>query len=256
MTDQSVFNSSTNSQETPEQKPQTDNLFTDQLQAIKNEEGKPKYNSVEEALKGAQHAQEYIAQLKSEQAKRDEELNALRQELEKRQSVEEVVQKLTASQEQDAQETPQSQGLDEQTLEKLISERLEQTLTAKQKQDAALANSSRVNQALLEQFGEASAAQKAVQEKAQSMGITPERLGELASESPDLVLSLFNSSTKPSSTAPAFAGGQRSSLNDEPKGQELERPSKSLLVGATSREQAEYMAKVKEHVYKRLGITG
>ncbi len=103
----------------PQEKPPVEDLFADQLASIRNEDGKPKYDSVQKALEALNHSQEYIPQLKTELQQREERITALERELEKRGSVEDVVSRLTGKQEQDPPREegtpPQSAGLDEQT---------------------------------------------------------------------------------------------------------------------------------------------
>jgi hypothetical protein len=45
---------------------QPNNDFADLLNQIKNERGEPKYKTIEDALKGLQHAHQYIPNIKTE----------------------------------------------------------------------------------------------------------------------------------------------------------------------------------------------
>lgn len=251
MSDQNVFDSN-NPQATPAQEPtpNQDNVFADQLAAIKNEEGQPKYNSVEEALKGAAHGQEYISQLKQQLSTLQQEKESLTQELGKRESVEEVVQRLTASKDEEPKETPPTPSLDEQTVEQLVTTLLDKRSAASKAED----NFNTVQSKLIEKFGSASDASSAIQAKAKELGMATEDLGNLAKEKPSLVLELFKTSEKQSTPNPT-SGGHKTTNDFVPKEEGLQSPEKSLLVGATAKEQREYMRKVKEDVYKRLGVT-
>ena len=82
------------------------------------------------------------------------------------------------------------------------------------------------------------------------MGKSVEDLGALAANDPKLVLELFSTVSAPSEgmTPP---GGTPPPNKDNG---ELQAPSKSVLQGATAKEQKEFMLKVKEDTYKRLGV--
>lgn len=248
MTDQSVFDTNDKPQETPAQQPSSqESALADQLKGIVNENGEPKYSTVEEALKGAAHAQQYISELKGKLSEFESKYTETQQELSKRESIEEVVARLTASnQDQGSQETPApQQGLDEATLAKLV----EAQITQREQLSKAKQNESLVNSELQSKFGEK--ASEVVQLKAKELGISVQRVKELSQESPQAVLALFGASQSKQGATPTL-GSQR--LPDRPQEDVLERPTKSLLAGATSKEQAEYMAKIKERVYKRHGI--
>ena len=75
---------------------------------------------------------------------------------------------------------------------------------------------------------------------------------ELSQESPQAVLSLFGTA-QPKQGASVTLGSQ--SFPASPPQDDLVLPKKSLLSGATSKDQAAFMAQIKERVYKRNGIT-
>lgn len=244
MTDQSLFQeqNSNTPQATPEQQnPQsTDNLFADQLQGITNDEGKPKYASVEEAIKALKHSQEYIPQVKSERDSLEQQVRDLQEKLEAQQKLQDVL--------KEAQEQPnQSQAgleLDEGKIERLVQQKLEAMNASKQ----AEANFSTVIESLSSKFGAQANAE--INKKAAELGTTTKDLEEMAKKNPKLVLNLFGAhagSTK------ATLGGQR--LPPVEQNQELQRPSKSLLQGAKSTEQRDFMKQIKASVYQKHGIT-
>ena len=223
--------------------------YADLLKSIQNEQGQQKYDSLPKALEGLAHAQQYIPQLKTELQIKEQELATLKAELEKRAAVEDVVTRLTAQQKehQDQGTPPQSSGLNEEAVLQLVQQALGQ---AKQ-QDQAKVNQAQVQQALSAKFGEKS--REVVEQKARELGTTPAELGQLASRNPAMVLALFNTSAQPG-VKPTTG-----SINIPPTYTNeyvpLEKPTKSLLSGATSREQKEFMAKVKADTYARLGVT-
>jgi len=250
MSDQNVFKEQeSNPQETPAQQPASTDVFKDHLTQIKNERGEPKYANVEDALKGAAHAQTYIQELKDELEKAKSEGSTLKSELEKRQSVEETLARLTASKDQAQEETPSPQGLDEDKVQQLI----QQQLTSAQQNTLKEQNVKTVNDALVNQFKDKAGDQ--VRAKAQELGLSVERLQEMSQESPKAVLQLFNinQSSKPNNTS---YGSERVPHEYAPKEDVLERPAKSLLRGASNADKMEYFRKVKEQVYKRNGVTG
>lgn len=222
------------------------NAYEDLLKGIKNEAGLPKYATIDEALKALQHSQEYIPQVKSQLSQKDQELADLRAKLEQHQSLEDVVSRLAKPNQPDTKDDhPNGSGLDESAVMKLVQQQLErnqQTLSAQ-------ANQQQVENALKAKYGDK--AQDVVKQRAAELGLTPQALGELSSKSPQAVLALFNTQGT-SGPKPTISSVNTSSFSQpQPT---LERPSKSLLTGASSRDQAAYMAKIREEVYRKNGI--
>lgn len=249
MSDQNVFKEQeSNPQETPEQQPASTDVFKDHLTQIKNERGEPKYNSVEDALKGAAHAQTYIQELTAKLEKLESESSGYKSELEKRQSVEETLARLTASQSQEKEVTASAQGLDEDKARQIF----QQELTASQQATLKEQNVKSVNETLIKQFGEKAGDQ--VHAKAKELGLTVQRLQEMSQESPKAVLHLFNLNQSSKSSSTSY-GGQRVPSEYAPKENVLERPTKSLLRGASTADKMEYFKKVKAGVYQRNGVT-
>jgi hypothetical protein len=249
MADQPTDSFSSQSQETPAPSAPSSNPYADQLGGIKDPStGAQKYGNVEEALKGLSNAQEYIPQLKSEISDKDNKIQELQAELDKRSSVEDVVSRLTANQNQDTppQETPQVAGLDEQAVQQLVYS----LLSEKEQETALKSNRTRVNQKLNELYGEK--APEVIATKAGELGLTPEKLGELASESPDVVLALFNSA--PQSTGASPTTTSHTNTGYKPPEAPLEKPTKSLLQGATAKEQEAYMLEIQKQVYEKYGV--
>ena len=190
MADQpSIFTENQNTQETPENNeqpntdtPSTPNPLEDLLKEIRNEQGEPKYKSVEDALVGLKHAQEYIPKVKQEKSEAELELNTLREEVERLKALEETVLELTQKQEQ----TPTSGvALGEEDIARLV----EQTLTNKQKESVQKANQELVVRTLSEKFGEE--AEEVFYGKAKELGLTVEEMNALAARSAQSVLTLM-----------------------------------------------------------------
>lgn len=247
MTDQSVFSEQTQAPTQANQAPAT-NPYEDLLKGIKNEAGVQKYATIDEALKALQHSQEYIPQAKSALAQKEQELSELRAKLEQQASLEEVVSRLAKPNQPDPQvNQPSGSGLDESAVMQLVQKQL----AATQAQQSAYQNQQQVENTLKAKYGEKTA--DVVKQRASELGLTPQALGELSSKSPAAVLALFNTSVtsgpKPTTTSvnisPSFS----------PDPAPLERPTKSLLTGASQKEQAEYMQKIRDRVYAEHGVT-
>jgi hypothetical protein len=246
MTDQSVFNEAPAPQETPAQQPSDTSALADQLRGIVNENGEPKYSSIEDALKGAAHAQTYISELKQKLVETEERYTQSQSENAKNKSIEEMITRLQPTPQPPKQETPAPQGLDEASLSELIQKQLSQ----RDQLSKAQQNESLVDSALKERYGEK--ANEMVHAKAKELGISIQRVKELSQESPQAVLSLFGTALPKQGTS--FTRGSQS-YPATPQQDELVLPKKSLLAGATSKDQAAFMALIKERVYKRNGIT-
>lgn len=220
------------------------------LSAIKNEQGQQKYDNLPKALEGLANAQQFIPQLKTELQQKEQELATLRAELEKRASVEDVISRLTAQQQQalPVEGTPPvTSGLDEQAVVALVLKQLEQVKQV----DVAKQNAAQVQQALKQQYGDG--ATEMVKQKAAELGTTPQELGQLASRNPAMVLALFNAS-KTNSLKPTTGSVTIPNMY-QPHVPEVPKPTKSLLAGATAKEQMEHMLAVKRAVYAKHGIT-
>ena len=217
------------------------------LMGIKNEQGEQKYKTVEDAVKALAASQAHIKTLEQEREAQRVEAEKLREVAKKVESIDEVIQKLTANNERSntEKETPSVGGLSADAVAKIVQEQL----TEAEKKLTAQTNAQVVQKALTDKFGDKT--KEMVAKKAAELGSTPEQLGKLAIENPSLVLALFNTAPKPS-VQPTISNVNVPPLNGLPP---LEKPAKSLLMGATSKEQMEYMQKIKEHVYKTYDVT-
>lgn len=248
-TEQSAFSSSSQeaaTQATPAQEPSQQSAFTDQLSMIKNENGEQKYDSVPKALDALAHSQQYIPQLKNEVESKNAEIARLQEELAKREAVGDVVEKLTAQQAQ-PESTPQVSGLNEQEVLNLVQNFSQQQA----QQQAAATNEKLVSDALFGQYGDKT--QEVVAGKAAELGMTVEALQGLSRTSPQAALQLFNTGT--ASTQPKATTGSINIGAQAPKEEfDVPPPEKSMLRGATTNEQIEYLRKIKESVYKRNNV--
>lgn len=241
MSDQDLFENNKNTN-TPPVTSSPDDL----LKTIVNEEGVPKYDTVEKALSGLAASQAHIKKLEEESRARQEEMNQLREQTKSQKSIEEVLERLTSqNQSQQQQTTPASGGLDEEKLKAIVLETLgNQQSVATHKQ-----NLQSVQAKLVEQFGEK--AQEKIAATAAALDMTPQELGELAKTKPKAVLGFFASQSN-NSPAPTPPG------SSVPVGLPSENPPtkfKGLLMGASAKDQAEAMRAIKEQVYKTYDVT-
>ena len=241
-----AFNQNNQQQETPaQQEPSQQSAFTDQLSMIKNENGEQKYDSVPKALDALAHSQQYIPQLKTEVSAKDAEIAALKEELAKREAVGDVVDKLTAQQAQ-PESTPQVSGLNEQDVLNLVQNFSQQQA----QQQTAATNEKLVSDALFGQYGDKT--QEVVANKAAELGMTVEALQGLSQTSPQAALQLFGTSA---TSAPKTTSGSINISAQAPKETfDVAPPEKSLLRGASTNEQIDYLRKIRESVYKKHNV--
>lgn len=239
MSDQDLFNSNSSI-------PNDDPLVT-LLAGIKNDNGEQKYKTPEDAIKALAASQAHIKTLEQEREAQRVEAEKLREVAKKVDNIDDVIKQLTANNEQSKseKETPSVGGLSADAVAEIV----QRTLAQKESAQKAQTNAQMVQKALSEKFGDK--AQEAVAKKAAELGSTPEQLGKLALENPSLVLALFNTAAKPSVQPTSSSVHIPPSTGDGT----LERPTKSLLLGASSKDQMEYMKKIKEHVYKKYDVT-
>lgn len=232
-----------NQQETPATGNPEASAFNDHLKDIKNESGEQKYDSVEKALDALKHSQSYIPELKSQLSEKDQKIKELEEKLSKASALDEVVAKLTADQGQQ-ETTPQASGLDEQAVLNLVQSYTQEQQTAQQ----LAANEKSVSDKLFAKFGEKT--KEVVSNKASELGMSVQDLQALSQKSPAAALSLFGASqdTVPTPTTGSYQ------IGGKPQNEELAPPEKSLLQGASMKEQAEYLRKVKAQVYQKYDI--
>lgn len=234
-------------QTTQQPNAQSDNLWADQLASIKNESGESKYKDVPTALEALKHSQEYIPTLKSENETLKQEIEQLKTKAQRAEELEQTLDRLSQQPETPSEEQP-TQGLTAEQLQDL----LEQKLSEREKAQAAQQNSQEVEQAIRQAYGEKSS--EVVAQKAKEYGMTAEQLGQWAASSPKAVMALF----EVKSSAQGGKPSPNSSVNIPPVApnneEELPKPKRSVLGGASSKEQAEYMAAIRRRTNQRLGV--
>lgn len=241
-----VFDNTDNGATPPPQSPPADTLFSNQLSSIKAEDGRQKYDTVEKALEALAHSQAFIPELQTKVNTSEAEIATLRTELAARQSLEDLLKRQQGDPTPPDVTPPGQNGISETDIAKIVANQLEQ----RTQDQVVTENASKVNSALVAKFGDK--AQEVVINKAKELGMTPEQLGEMAKNQPNVVLSLFGQAA-PAYTPPT-SGGYRAGFPDI-KPEPLARPEKSLLAGATESERSAFMAKIREEVYKKYDVT-
>lgn len=252
MTDQNMFSEETQTQtqqttQTSDTGTPPSNPFVDKLSAIKNENGEPKYKDVEAALEALQHSQQFIETLKQEKAQEAEKAKQLEAELEKRQSVDEAVERLMGKQSQEPADQRASSGLDANSVEEMVSNML-----SKQRQQEVEANNlTQVVSQLTETYGDK--AKEVIGKRAAELNTTPAELETLARTNPSMALDLL-SGVKVEGLPATVKTSQMTSTT--PKN-DLEPPKfeKSIISGGmTSSEVVDAWRQVQNYTNKKLGV--
>jgi hypothetical protein len=235
-TEQNIFNAETNTNSSAETQepsaantqPTSQNPLDTLLQDIKNERGEPKYKTVEDALIGLKHAQEFIPKVKEEKSAAEKELADLREELNRLKGLEETVFELTQRKEQTS---TNGVALNEEDIAKLV----ERTLTSKQQEELYKKNQQTVVSTLTEKFGKE--AENVFYGKAQELGLSVEEMNTLASKNPKAALTLLGVTEtvahKQTSVSPSPGAINSEGFRQEPQ-TFLGREEKGVMIGATT----------------------
>lgn len=254
MSDQDVFENKPADQQAEENKEQVApssqiDVFVDKLMSIKREDGNPKYDSLEKALDALAESQAFIPQLQQENATFKQQLEELTKKLTEAESLESIAQRMNPVEQEQPTVTPvvSTPNQDDATVE----QKIEQLLSKREAEQSALANLTKVNDALKGKFGDK--VHDVVTAKAKELGITNEEFKTLAAKSPNLVLGHFGS--PPSTPSPTSSSVNMHNFQTEKP--RVGAPEQSLISGsgANDRKRAEYMRKIKEEVYADLGVS-
>lgn len=203
------------------------NPWADKLQAIKTEDGRPKYASVDDALNGLEHSQSHISKLESENNEMRELIKAMEERM------------LSEQRHLENQRTQQEAALDENQVAELVN----RTLSQRENQAVQQKNVQTVVSTLTEKFGSKEAAEQAYMTKAQEMGINMEMMNSLAMSSPNAVLAYFGST---GASAPRKTEGtiNTAGMREQP----ASRGKNPLLTGSIKDMQSEV-----ERIKRELG---
>lgn len=250
MTDGVFDDNNTNQNQGGDPTPSSDDVFADKLSAIKNENGEPKYKTVEDALEALAHSQNFIAQLKQEKQTEAEKRAEIEAELSKRASVEEVVNRMLQKPNEPttkADPPKEDSSLDESKVQQMV----EQMLNSRTQEQMRADNVRKVSDELSNKFG--GSVRDVLANRAKELNMTVDQVRELSAENPAMVLKLFDDVQvvdKKPTTSSQYTPRTTSSEIEPPK-----REKSILQGGMTSKETAEYMKQMKEYTRKRLGVT-
>lgn len=207
--------------------PQTSSWDT-LLMDIKNERGEPKYKTVEDALNGLKHAQEFIPKVKQEKTEAEQKLAEMQEQLNRLQGLENTVFELTQKKEQTS---TNGVALNEEDIAQLV----ERTLTLKQQAEVHKNNQRTVVQALTQKYG--SEAENVFYSKAQELGLSVDEINALASKTPKAALSLLGVSEavahKQTNASPTQGKVNSAEFQQSPQ-TFLGRESNRVMIGATT----------------------
>ena len=218
------------------------------LMEIKNENGEPKYATIEKAVDALAESQKYIPSLQADKERLERELAELKAKQESQASLEDTVAKLLENREANRPADQQASSLNEESVAEIV--RREQQKIANEAKYTENAN--KVQSALISRFGDEAKAKEEIAKKAAELGTTPEKMGALAAESPEMVLSLFSANGS-NPVAPNTSTVNTATLKS-PETFDVAAPEKSLLAGATAKDQEDYMKQIKEAVYKKYEV--
>lgn len=224
---------------------ETADLIVTKLMEIKRPDGTPKYESVESALDALRASQEHIQRIENDNAD-------LKKKVEEAQTLKDTLARLEADKDNEKR-NPLTEGESGRTVEaaeELVKKLVRQSLDENKQVETAVSNVKKVNDVLVNKFGEK--AGDVVSSKAKSLGMTTQQLKELSAQNPTLVLELFGSSstaTSPNTSSVNLSGYKKPE-------EELKAPEKSLISGrgATLQNQVDYLQKIRTNVYKRLNV--
>ena len=238
MTDQSIFNNDDQNSQSDGGQGNDDKPAADQLLgAIVNADGKQKYATVEEALKGAASAQEHISRLETENT-------TFKQESEKSTTLQSV---LDALKPQAGGEDPNKDvapQLDADTLSQL----LEGVVSKRETVSTQKQNTTTVASKFKELHG--GEAEAKYYEAAASEGFSREQINGLAASNPSAVFKLLGVDAKKDTPAGSLKGDVNAG-DFEKKAEELPRFNP---MGGGNNPQLEAFRKSKAATNKRLGI--
>ncbi len=203
--------------------------YSEFLQAITNQEGKPKYKTVADALIGAAKAQEHIQRIEQENAE-------LRGVTKKVETLEALIQRLETGKGSDQ---PVTQIEDP---EKLVLSVMEKRERVRQEQ----ANREQVLNALKSKFGDKT--DDVLGTKAKDLGMSVAELGALAARSPQAVLAYF-----PDVKVAPTVQGTVNTQALQPGKTETKAPD-NIMWGANTKDVVNFFRQIKSEVNEKYGL--
>lgn len=224
----------------------------DLLKRIVTEDGRQKYASVEEALKALEHAQSFIPELQNENKTYKQELEEIKNKLGEFSNVEEVVERFMSKREEEPTKKEEVAHVDDSSD---IESKINEVLSRRDQENSFRSNVTQVTSTLKEHFGDK--ASEMVAAKMADLGMDKVQIEQLAGTNPKAALALLLPNTSTQTTTTSAESSFNTARFAKPKEEEgIKRPDRSLLAGASSKDQAEFMRQIKESVYKRFGVEG
>lgn len=189
-------------------------MFADQLASIKNDQGSPKYSSVEDALKALQNSQEHIKKLEVENQN-------MREKESESKAIDDIL--LALNSKKEGSDDSQNR-VDPEAIKKLV----ELTFSEKEKKMTAANNKKSVIESLAKKFGDK--AEEKYLSRAQELGMSVEDMDSLAKQSPKAALAFF------SGMETAVTKNITSSVNTTNFMKSPPQKPKSVMFGASSEE--------------------
>lgn len=230
MSDQSIFGENQNNlpQGTPANQPtnQPDALAT-LLASIKNENGEPKYKTVEDAVKALAHSQSFIPTLQSESREKDRIIEELKTKVQKVDTLETTLQQLI-----ERQNTPTKTDvvIDEDKIANIVNN----SLTRIQQETVQKQNIQTVTSRLQELFGDK--ASETFYSKAEQAGLSKQEINALAAKSPAAVFKLLDVESATVKNTGLNQGTVNTTGFKQREDSALGRNKQGVLVGATSKD--------------------
>jgi DNA-directed RNA polymerase subunit H (RpoH/RPB5) len=222
--------------------------FVDKLMEIKNENGEPKYKSVEAALEALKASQQFIETLKTEKQGVLTELDQAKAELAKMGNIDDFVKRIApnASPEPTKTTVEKSQSLSEEEVTRL----LETALSKREQESRSKANLDSVIAEVSKTHGDKAAS--VIAQRAKELQTTPEALRELAKANPTMALTLLQVKTQPSvqpSRSTTIAPISPTSDNSPPVFEKS-----AARGGFSNKELLDRWRQVKDFTYKNLNV--
>jgi len=222
--------------------------FTDILMGIKNENGEPKYKTVEDALKALGHSQQFIKTLQQEKAELKSQFEQASNELEKMGNIESFVNRISPNTQTPA---PNPTGKEAATLsETEITKLLENALEQREKQSQEKNNYDMVVGEITKVHGDK--ASVIIAQRAKELNTTTETLRELAKSNPAMALSLLSvAGTQPVQPVKSTINAtiKPSDSTEAPK---FERSA--ARGGLSNKDLADRWRQVRDFTYKQLNV--
>ena len=199
-----------------------------------------KYKSVEDALKSIPHAQAHIAKL-------EEETRAIREELQKRATTEELLEQMRSESFVKESNQPVTPAIDPSVIEQIVNNTLQQRSVEAIKKE----NITKVVSSFTSHFGDVRKGEEAYNKLAQENGLDVGYLNNLAATAPDMVLKLAGLVGK---SQPQPVGKTTSTVNTESFNSQTVPPelsSKVPVVGSSTKDLARAIANARAVVMQK-----